>query len=68
VPTWNGFSTAWVGNADEFSQQNFVLLMVPVAKDDCELFIVRIGFLLGMQSYRSAKAIDILTLQYYNGR
>jgi hypothetical protein len=38
--------------------------MVPIAKDDSKLFVVRICFLRWMQGYWTAKTINVLALEW----
>ena len=40
----NGLSTARVGDADELFYEISMLIMIPVTKDDSELFIIRMDF------------------------
>jgi len=40
----NGLSTARVGDADELVYEISMLIMIPVTKDDSELFIIRMDF------------------------
>ena len=54
--------TTRVRNGDELLDENRVLVMVPVAEDDSKFLVVRDLLLWRVNDYRSAKAVDVLTL------
>lgn len=39
--------------------------MVPIADDDREFFVVRVGFFRWVEGYGGAQAVDVLTLATY---
>jgi hypothetical protein len=47
--TWNWLSTTRIGDGDETLEQCGVFGMVPISKDDCELVVVGMHFLLRVE-------------------
>ena len=60
--TRDGFSTSWIGDANEVLEEGRVLFVVPVAEDDGELFIVRVYFGWRMEEERCAETVNVLSL------
>jgi hypothetical protein len=60
VLTRNRLGPAGVGDVDELLDEDVVLVVVPVAEDDCELFVVGVGLLGGMDEERGAQTINVL--------
>lgn len=42
--TWNRFVAKWIGGTEEALQERSVLLVVPIAENDGEFFVILIGF------------------------
>lgn len=60
--TRNRFVAKRIRIAEEALQQCGVLLMIPIAENNGEFFIVLIGFVRGMQYKGGTQSVDVLTL------
>jgi hypothetical protein len=52
--------TTRIGDAKEMLQENLLLGMVPIPKDDSELLVIRVHFCRRMEYERCSKAVGIL--------
>ena len=59
----DGLGTTGVGDADELVNEDRVLVVVPVAENDGELFVIRVLFRWWVDDDGCTKTIDVLSLQ-----
>jgi hypothetical protein len=61
--TWYRFGAAGVSDADELFHENIMFLVVPVTQNDSIFVVVGMYFLSRVNDQRTAKSIDVLSLQ-----
>lgn len=62
IRTRNRLGTTGVGDVDELVKKSRMLIVVPVAKNDGELLVIRVHLLRRVNDYGCAKTVDVLTL------